>query len=75
MFTSEKEIIKKIPVIVKQIKNIININNSFLCARAYYVNETFLQKQKVSHCHTAATTKYKSYGMNLVDTKHKLTFL
>ena len=74
MLTPEKEIIKKIPVIIKQIKN-INISNSFLRARAYYVNETYLQKQKVSHCHIATTTKHKSYGMNLVDTKHKLTFL
>ena len=40
-----------------------------------YVKETYLQKQKVSHCHIATTTKHKSYGMNLVDTKHKLTFL
>ena len=74
MLTPEKEIIKKIPVIIKQIKN-INISNSFLRARAYYVNETYLQKQKVSHCHIATTTKHNSYGMNLVDTKHKLTFL
>ena len=71
----EKEIIKKIPVIIKQIKNIIKSNNSFLRERAYYVKETYLQKQKVSHCHIATTTKHKSYGMNLVVTKHKLTFL
>ena len=75
MLTREKEIIKKIPVIIKQFKNIINTNNSFLRARAYYVKETYLQKQKVSHCHIATTTKHKSYGMNLVVTKHKLTFL
>ena len=73
MLTPEKEI-KKIPKIIKQIKNIINTNNSFLRARKYYVKETYLQKQKVSHCHIATTTKQKSYGMNLVDTKHKLTF-
>ena len=72
---SRKKIIKKIPVIIKQFKNIINTNNSFLRARAYYVKETYLQKQKVSHCHIATTTKHKSYGMNLVVTKHKLTFL
>ena len=75
MLTPEKEIIKKIPVIIKQIKNIINTNNIFLRARKYYVKETYLQKQKVSHCHIATTTKHKSYGMNLVVTKHKLTFL
>ena len=36
---------------------------------------SYLQKQKVSHYHIATTTKHKSYGMNLVVTKHKLTFL
>ena len=66
---------KNIPVIIKQCKNIINKNNSFLQARAYYVKETYLQKQKVSHCHNATTTKHKSYGMNLVVTEHNLTFL
>ena len=75
MLTPEKEIIKKIPVIIKDIKNIINTNNSFLRAREYYDSKTYLQKQKVSHCHIATTTKHKSCGMNLVDTKHKLTFL
>ena len=64
-----------IPVIIKRIKNIINTNNGFLCARVYYVKDTYLQKQKVSHCHIATTTKHKSYGMNLVVTKHKLSFL
>ena len=44
----KKKIIKNIPVIIKQFKNIIN-RNSFLRARAYYVKETYLQKQKVSH--------------------------
>ena len=68
MLTPEKEIVKKIPVIIKQIKNIISTNNSFLRAREYYVMETCLQK----HFHIAATTKHKSYGMNLVVTKHKL---
>ena len=53
----KKIIIKNIPVIIKQFKNIINANNSFLRARAYYVKETHLQKQKVSHCHIATTTK------------------
>ena len=43
---SRKKIIKKIPVIIKQFKNIINTNNSFLRARAYYVKETYLQKKK-----------------------------
>ena len=75
MLTPEKEIIKKIPVIIKQIKNIINTNNSFLRAREYCVKETFLQKQKVSHCNIATTTKHKLCGMNLVVTKHKLIFL
>ena len=68
MFTPEKELIKKIPVIIKDIKNIINKNNSFLRAREYYDNETYLQKQKVSHCHIATTTKHKSYEMNLLVT-------
>ena len=54
MLTPEKEIIKKIPVIIKQIKNIINTNNSFHRAREYYVKETYLQKQKVSHFHIAS---------------------
>ena len=44
--SSRKKIIKKIPVIIKQFKNIINTNNSFLRARAYYVKETYLQKKK-----------------------------
>ena len=44
---------------IKQFKNIINTNNSFLRVRAYYIKETYLQKQKVSHCHTATTTKQK----------------
>ena len=43
---SRKKIIKKIPVIIKQFKNIINTNNSFLRARAYYVKETYLPKKK-----------------------------
>ena len=60
MLTPEKEIIKKIPVIVKQFKNIIKTNNSFLRAIVYYVEETYLQKQKVSHFHTATITKHKS---------------
>ena len=75
MLTPENEIIKKIPVMIKQIKNIINTNNSFLCARGYYVKEAYLQKQKVSHCHIATTTKHKSYVMNLIVTKRKITFL
>ena len=75
MLTPENEIIKKIPVIIKQFKNIINTNNSFLRARANYVKETYLQEQKASHCHNATTIKHKSYGMNLVAIKHKLTFL
>ena len=75
MLTPEKEILKKIPVIMKQFKKIINTNNSFLRARAYYVKKTYLQKQKVSHCHIATATKDKSYRMNLVITKHKVTFL
>ena len=74
MLIPEKEIIKKIPVIIKQIENIINTKNSFVRAREFYVKETYLQKQKVSHCHITTTTKQKSYGMNLVVTKHKLTF-
>ena len=45
VLSPEKET-KKIPVIIKQIKNIINANNSFLQARVYYVRETCLQKQK-----------------------------
>ena len=57
MLTPEKKIIKNIPVIIKQFKNIINANNSFLRGRAYYVKETYLQKQKVSHCHITTTTK------------------
>ena len=73
--SQKKEIIKKVPVIIKQIKNIINTNKSFLRAREFYVKETYLQKQKVSHCHIATTAKHKSYEMNLVVTKHKLTFL
>ena len=43
---SRKKIIKKIPVIIKQFKNIINTNNRFLRARAYYVKETYLPKKK-----------------------------
>ena len=74
MCLPQKKKIKKMPVIIKQMKN-INTNNSFLRAREYYVKETYLQKQKLSHCHIATTTKHKSYGMNLVVTKHKLTFL
>ena len=74
MSLPQKKKIKKMPVIIKQMKN-INTNNSFLRAREYYVKETYLQKQKLSHCHIATTTKHKSYGMNLVVTKHKLTFL
>ena len=46
VLTPEKKIIKKIPVIIKQFKNIINTNNSFLRARAYYVKETYLPKKK-----------------------------
>ena len=53
----------------------MNANNSFLRAREYYAKKTYLQKQKVSHCHIATTTKHKSYRMNLVVTEHKLTFL
>ena len=74
MSLPQKKKIKNMPVIIKQMKN-INTNNSFLRAREYYVKETYLQKQKLSHCHIATTTKHKSYGMNLVVTKHKLTFL
>ena len=73
MLTPGKEI-KKIPVIIKQFKNINNAKNSFLRATAYYVKETYLQKQKVSHCYIATTTKHKSYRMNLLVTKHNLTF-
>ena len=75
LLTPEQKIIKDIPVIIKQFKNIINTNNSFLRARTYYVKQTYLQKRNVSHCHIATTSKHKSYGMNLVVTKHKLTFL
>ena len=71
----EQKIIKNIPIMIKQIKDVISTNNSFPRAREDYVKETYLQKQKVSHCHIPTTTKRKSYGMNLVDTKHKLTFL
>ena len=45
---------KEIPVIIKQIKNVINTKHSFLRAREYYVKETYLQKQKVSHFHIAS---------------------
>ena len=75
MVTPEQKTIKNIPIIIKQSKNNINTNNSFLQARANYIKESYLQEQKVSSCHTAATTKYKSYRMNLVVTEHKLTFL
>ena len=68
--------IKRIPVIIKQFKNIIKTNNSFLRARAYYVKETYLKKKKrISHCHIATTIKHKSYGMNLVVSEHRLTEL
>ena len=71
-----KKIIKNIPVIIKQFKDIINTNNSFLRAKTDYVKETYLQNQKVrSHSHIATTTKQKLYGMNLVATEHKLKFL
>ena len=53
----------------------MNTSDSFLRARECYAKETYLQKQNVSHCHIATTTKHKSYEMNLVVTKHKLTFL
>ena len=75
VLTPEQKIIKNIPVIIKRFKNNINTNNSFLRTRADYVKETYLQEQKVSHCHIATTIKHKSYGMNLVVTEHKLTFL
>ena len=74
MLTPEQKIIKNIPVIIERFKNNINTNNSSLRARGDFVKETYLQEQKVSHCHIAATTKHKSYGMNLVVTEHKLTF-
>ena len=75
VFPPEWKIIKNIPVIIKRFKNIINANNNSFRARADYVKETYLQKQKVSHCHITTTTKHKSYGMNLVVTEHKLMFL
>ena len=75
MLTPAKEIIKKIPVIIQQFKNIIDTNNSFLQAKTYYVKETYLQKQKVIHCHIATTTKHKSYGINLVVTKNSCKML
>ena len=66
LITPEQKIIKGILVIIKQFKNIINPNNNFLQARAYYVKLAYLQKRKVSHCHIAATGKNKSYQMNLL---------
>ena len=76
VLSPEQKIIKNIPVIIKQFKDIINTNNSFLRAKADYVKETYLQKQKVrSHSRIATTTKQKLYGMNLVATEHKLKFL
>ena len=79
MLTPEQKIIKTIPVIIKQLKQIIDPNNSFLPARVDIsrrrVKEANLQKQMASNCHIAKTTKHKSYGMNHVVTEHKLTFL
>ena len=74
LLTPEQKIIKGVLVITKQFKNIININNSFLRARAYYVKLTYLQKRK-SYCHIATTGKHKSYEVNLVFTKPELIFL
>ena len=54
----------------------MNTNVSFLRAREFYAKETYLQKQNVSQqLLNTTTTKHKSDGMNLVVTKHKLTFL
>ena len=62
VLTPEQKIIKNIPVIIKRFKNNINTNNSFLRTRADYVKETYLQEQKVSHCHIATTTKQNHTG-------------
>ena len=55
VLTPEQKIIKNISVIIKQFKNIMNPNNSFLRARTDHVRETYPQKVKVSHCHIAIT--------------------
>ena len=41
VLTPEQKITKNIPVIIKQLENIINTNNSFLRARADYAKETY----------------------------------
>ena len=79
--TSEKNILrmcliqtknnKKHSVIIKQFKNINNTKNSFFRERTDSRRHICKNKRLV----IATTTKHKSYGMKLVVTENKLTFL